>query len=110
MRSNPIGISTQKARERAPELLLGLPFTGAIDVCALGCVAVKMFTGYHLYPGRSIYQMGVKKANEVTNFGDLVKGMLQLDAKLRITPQDMLEYPFSITAHHGNADHSSTSQ
>ncbi|KAK0153818.1 Homeodomain-interacting protein kinase 2 [Merluccius polli] len=42
---------------KAPELLLGLPFTGAIDVWALGCVAVKMFTGYHLYPGRSIYQM-----------------------------------------------------
>ena len=42
---------------RAPELLLGLPFAGAIDVWALGCVAVELFTGYIIYPGDSDYQM-----------------------------------------------------
>ena len=42
---------------RAPELLLGLPYTGAIDVWALGCVALDLFTGYPVYPGDSDYQM-----------------------------------------------------
>ncbi|XP_030201474.1 homeodomain-interacting protein kinase 2 isoform X2 [Gadus morhua] len=42
---------------RAPELLLGLPYTGDVDVWALGCVAVEMFTGFPIYPGFTEHQM-----------------------------------------------------
>ena len=42
---------------RAPELLLGLPYSGAIDVWALGVVALDLLTGYPVYPGYSDYEM-----------------------------------------------------
>ncbi|CAL8248431.1 unnamed protein product [Merluccius merluccius] len=47
---------------------------------------------------------------DVKHFVDLVKWMLQLDTGLLITRQDVMEHPFSITARHGNINHSSTSQ
>uniref|UniRef100_UPI003AAED07A homeodomain-interacting protein kinase 1-like n=1 Tax=Centroberyx gerrardi TaxID=166262 RepID=UPI003AAED07A len=34
---------------RAPEVLLGLPATEAIDMWALGCIMAYMFMGHHLY-------------------------------------------------------------
>ncbi|XP_034038288.1 homeodomain-interacting protein kinase 1-like [Thalassophryne amazonica] len=42
---------------RAPEILLGLPFTAAIDIWSVGCVAAHLFTGSLLYPGTSEYDM-----------------------------------------------------
>ncbi|GLD98745.1 hypothetical protein PINS_up007463 [Pythium insidiosum] len=38
---------------RSPEVLLGIPYTGAIDVWSLGCIAVEMFLGLPLFPGVS---------------------------------------------------------
>jgi len=40
---------------RAPEVLLGLPFTEAIDMWSLGCVLAELFLGWPLYPGSSEY-------------------------------------------------------
>ncbi|XP_029929810.1 homeodomain-interacting protein kinase 1-like [Myripristis murdjan] len=42
---------------RSPEVMLGLPYTEAIDVWSLGCVAAELFLGQPLYPGRNEYEM-----------------------------------------------------
>jgi len=38
---------------RSPEVLLGVPYNGAIDLWSLGCVAAEMFLGLPLFPGVS---------------------------------------------------------
>ncbi|XP_059898420.1 homeodomain-interacting protein kinase 2-like [Gadus macrocephalus] len=171
-----VGAPTGTTWYKAPELLLGLPYTGAIDVWALGCVALDLFTGYPIYPGDSDYQMvqyimdtqgpfpynmmvsgikteqfftssyklkspetyyhetGIKTtenrcyclnslddlaegAEEDTHrFVDLVKGMLQLEADWRSSPQAVLDHPFStspavaVVGRHDNAGHLLASQ
>ena len=40
---------------RAPEILLGLPFSEVIDMWSLGCVTAELFLGWPLYPGSSEY-------------------------------------------------------
>jgi serine/threonine protein kinase len=36
---------------RAPEIILGAPYSCAIDVWSLGCIIVELFLGYPLFPG-----------------------------------------------------------
>ena len=43
------------ALNRAPEVILGLPFNEAIDMWSLGCVIAELFLGWPLYPGSSEY-------------------------------------------------------
>lgn len=38
---------------RAPEIILGVPYTPAIDMWSLGCLLVELFTGQPLWPGES---------------------------------------------------------
>lgn len=38
---------------RAPEIILGIPYTFAIDMWSLGCIIVELWTGYPLWPGES---------------------------------------------------------
>ncbi|XP_063312695.1 homeodomain-interacting protein kinase 2-like [Pelobates fuscus] len=40
---------------RSPEIILGLPFSEAIDMWSVGCIIAELFTGYPLYPGSSEY-------------------------------------------------------
>lgn len=40
---------------RSPEVLLGLPYSAAIDMWSLGCIAVELFLGLPLFPGSSEY-------------------------------------------------------
>ncbi|CAG8781519.1 22794_t:CDS:2, partial [Gigaspora margarita] len=40
---------------RSPEVLLGLPYSSAIDMWSLGCIAVELFLGLPLFPGSSEY-------------------------------------------------------
>ncbi|XP_051579876.1 homeodomain-interacting protein kinase 2 isoform X4 [Myxocyprinus asiaticus] len=40
---------------RAPEIILGLLFSEAIDMWSLGCVIAELFLGWPLYPGASEY-------------------------------------------------------
>ncbi|XP_071326689.1 homeodomain-interacting protein kinase 2-like [Trachinotus anak] len=42
---------------RSPEVILGLPFTEAIDMWSLGCVAAELYLGHVLYPGSCEYDM-----------------------------------------------------
>ena len=45
---------------RAPEILLGLHFSEAIDMWSLGCVIAELFLGWPLYPGSSEYDQVCK--------------------------------------------------
>lgn len=38
---------------RAPEIILGIPYTPAIDMWSLGCILAELYTGYPLFPGES---------------------------------------------------------
>ena len=38
---------------RAPEIILGIPYTTAIDMWSLGCILVEIHSGYPLFPGES---------------------------------------------------------
>uniref|UniRef100_A0AAR5Q9W5 non-specific serine/threonine protein kinase n=1 Tax=Dendroctonus ponderosae TaxID=77166 RepID=A0AAR5Q9W5_DENPD len=40
---------------RSPEIILGMPFSEAIDMWSLGCVGAELFLGWPLYPGSSEY-------------------------------------------------------
>ncbi|KAJ1914720.1 dual specificity protein kinase yak1 [Tieghemiomyces parasiticus] len=40
---------------RSPEVLLGLPYTAAIDMWSLGCIVIELFIGLPLFPGASEY-------------------------------------------------------
>lgn len=37
--------------DRSPEVLLGAPYTGAIDMWSLACVCAEMYLGLPLFPG-----------------------------------------------------------
>lgn len=38
---------------RSPEVLLGVPYTSAIDIYSAGCISGELFLGLPLYPGTS---------------------------------------------------------
>lgn len=38
---------------RSPEVILGLPYTTAIDMWSFGCILVELYTGYPLFPGEN---------------------------------------------------------
>ncbi|WAR61318.1 hypothetical protein PtB15_12B3 [Puccinia triticina] len=40
---------------RSPEVILGLPYSSAIDMWSLGCICVELFLGLPLFPGTSEY-------------------------------------------------------
>ncbi|KAK2953119.1 putative Dual specificity protein kinase YAK1 [Blattamonas nauphoetae] len=40
---------------RAPEILLGLPYTSQIDTWSVGCIVAELFLGRPLFPGQSEY-------------------------------------------------------
>ena len=37
--------------------MLGLPFTGLVDMWSLGCVAAELLIGFPIYPGDTEYDM-----------------------------------------------------
>ena len=38
---------------RAPEIMLGIPYTPAIDIWSYGCILLELYTGYPIFPGES---------------------------------------------------------
>ncbi len=38
---------------RAPEIILGIPYTCAIDMWSFGCILAELYSGYPLFPGES---------------------------------------------------------
>jgi dual specificity tyrosine-phosphorylation-regulated kinase 2/3/4 len=41
---------------RAPEIMLGVPYTPCIDMWSLGCILAELSTGYPLFPGESEHE------------------------------------------------------
>ncbi|CCG81774.1 putative Protein kinase Yak1 [Taphrina deformans PYCC 5710] len=50
---------------RSPEVLLGLPYSAAIDTWSLGCIAAELFLGLPLFPGSSEY-------NQITRITEML--------------------------------------
>jgi len=38
---------------RAPEVIIGIPYTSAIDIWSTGCIICELFLGYPIFPGES---------------------------------------------------------
>lgn len=38
---------------RAPEVMLGIPYTSAIDMWSLGCILAELATGFPIFPGET---------------------------------------------------------
>ena len=38
---------------RAPEIVLGIPYTTAIDMWSFGCILAELYTGFPLFPGEN---------------------------------------------------------
>lgn len=38
---------------RAPEIMLGIPFTTAIDMWSFGCILIELYIGIPIFPGES---------------------------------------------------------
>ncbi|OMJ92143.1 hypothetical protein SteCoe_5131 [Stentor coeruleus] len=38
---------------RAPEVILGMPYTTAIDMWSFGCILVELYTGFPIFPGEN---------------------------------------------------------
>ena len=36
---------------RAPQIILGIRYTSAIDMWSFGCILVQLFTGFPIFPG-----------------------------------------------------------
>ncbi|KAG7276351.1 hypothetical protein CRUP_032406 [Coryphaenoides rupestris] len=51
------GVMHQSIWYRSPEMMLGLPFTRAIDMWSLGCIAAELLTGCPMYPGNNDQEM-----------------------------------------------------
>ncbi|CAK6965268.1 homeodomain-interacting protein kinase 1-like [Scomber scombrus] len=118
----------QVAHYRAPEIMLGLPYSEAIDMWSLGVVMGYITLGDSLFPGYCDYDttheeywgkhilshgrktytyhnldeveysdlvnMKMVSIEEKRTCINLLKRMLQLDAKVRITPIEVLAHPF----------------
>ena len=59
---------------RAPEIILGLPYSGKIDVWSLGCVLVEQFTGNVLFANDSVQTI---LARMISVLGPFPERMLQ---------------------------------
>jgi len=38
---------------RAPEIMLGIPYTCGIDMWSFGCIMAELYIGYPIFPGES---------------------------------------------------------
>jgi dual specificity protein kinase YAK1 len=53
--ANRIYTYIQSRFYRSPEILLGMRYTGAIDMWSFGCIVAELFLGIPLFPGSSEY-------------------------------------------------------
>ncbi|CAL8259596.1 unnamed protein product [Arctogadus glacialis] len=73
-----IGFNLGTLWYRSPEIILGLPFTGMIDMWSLGCIAAELLIGDPLYPGCTEYDMW---AYIIHTHGELPDAMLDQGIK-----------------------------
>uniref|UniRef100_A0A8C5DYU3 Protein kinase domain-containing protein n=1 Tax=Gouania willdenowi TaxID=441366 RepID=A0A8C5DYU3_GOUWI len=89
---------------RSPEVSLGLPYTEAIDMWALGCLLAFLYLGYSLFPESCEHLLFRKRMLQKENvdrkvFIDLLKKMLHLNGAERISPTEALQHPFITMSH-----------
>ena len=70
IKNNPIFV--QSLFYRAPEVILGIPYTQAIDIWSIGLVAIELFLGGPLLPGYSEYDQLLKIITIVGKIPDLM--------------------------------------
>ena len=68
----------QSRHYRAPEIILGLPYTTAIDMWSFGCVIAELLLGIPIFPGENEYNQLVKI---MTMIGQPSKEMLDRGTK-----------------------------
>ena len=89
IKNNPIFTIVQSLFYRAPEVILGIPYTQSIDIWSIGLVAIELFLGGPLLPGYSEYDellkiisiigkipdsMLMKSGKKIGNFYNFDKG------------------------------------
>ena len=72
MKNNPFFTIVQSLFYRAPEVILGIPYTQAIDIWSVGLVAIELFLGGPLLPGYSEYDQLLKIIKIIGKIPDLM--------------------------------------
>ncbi|CAL8308787.1 unnamed protein product [Boreogadus saida] len=73
-----IGFNLGTLWYRSPEIILGRPYTGMVDMWSLGCIAAELLIGDPLYPGYTEYDMW---AYIIHTHGELPDAMLDQGIK-----------------------------
>lgn len=74
---------------RSPEVLLGIPYTAAIDMWSLGCIAVELFLGLPLFPGTSEY-------NQITRIVEMLGCVCLIPAWSIYNPRMLTRLPYRL--------------
>ena len=97
---NPGSTYLQSRYYRAPEILLGLPFSEVIDMWSLGCVTAELFLGWPLYPGSSeydqiryIHQTQNQIPVQMLSMGSKTRRFFHLESSASGTPSWRLKTP-----------------
>ena len=72
IKNNPIFSVVQSLFYRAPEVILGIPYTQAIDIWSIGLVTIELFLGGPLLPGYSEYDQLLKIIKIIGKIPDLM--------------------------------------
>uniref|UniRef100_A0A3B3DR41 Protein kinase domain-containing protein n=1 Tax=Oryzias melastigma TaxID=30732 RepID=A0A3B3DR41_ORYME len=105
------GTPMQNRMFRAPEVILGLPLDESLDMWTVGYILAFLYSGYYIHPwdymglftsrffnrtveNSKIIHCDKMKAKEEEQFVDLLKQMLEMDPKKRISPDGALQHPF----------------
>uniref|UniRef100_A0A3P9LEQ2 Protein kinase domain-containing protein n=1 Tax=Oryzias latipes TaxID=8090 RepID=A0A3P9LEQ2_ORYLA len=86
---------------KAPEVVFDCPLDEAVDMWSVGCVLAGMYKAKHLYPRTCLKPseyMGIP-INTYRKFKSLIKQMLCVDQKTRITPEEALNHNFITMKH-----------
>eukprot|EP00603_Paraphysomonas_imperforata_P007950 CAMPEP_0114429316 /NCGR_PEP_ID=MMETSP0103-20121206/9413_1 /TAXON_ID=37642 ORGANISM="Paraphysomonas imperforata, Strain PA2" /NCGR_SAMPLE_ID=MMETSP0103 /ASSEMBLY_ACC=CAM_ASM_000201 /LENGTH=1280 /DNA_ID=CAMNT_0001598629 /DNA_START=214 /DNA_END=4056 /DNA_ORIENTATION=+ len=89
---------------RSPEVLLGVPYNGAIDIWSLGCVCAEMYLGLPLFPGASQHNQLTRIVDMLGNVPDFLvehgknseKFFVQLAPSAPLPSYSLLPVPFSL--------------
>lgn len=105
---------------RAPEIMLGIPYTPAIDMWSLGCILAELYSGQPLWPGESekdqflyivsflgmpppeillnacrknlFIEGGQLKSCQLSDGKDIFPGMHSLQVSLKTSDNDFLDF------------------
>uniref|UniRef100_A0A671WTH9 Protein kinase domain-containing protein n=1 Tax=Sparus aurata TaxID=8175 RepID=A0A671WTH9_SPAAU len=91
-----VGMTMQARSYRAPEVMLGLPLSEAVDMWGVGCVTAFLYFGMHLFPGNCEYHC---MKTMVQLLGSEERDALAYEDLMRIIPKQALKHPFFTMTH-----------